>query len=555
MSTHEPKWSALHALQEELLSPEGERRVRAHLRECDVCARAFAAMSAYASARTELQQQHVGLATDAWERLARAIEHDASDGIEGAHRDAPVTRALVALPPEPADEADLANAYERISTEVRLTPAPPISAGMADRVLELRARERQDRAWSFAATLAAAACFALATQLFGAGHQENPRGHAVADPRAVPETVTEPPPEAAEVDVHVRAMSGTPRTDETPLRLGTRVAEGQRCETGEHDSAHFSVGEGSGFALSADGAAVVTRARVDGVLLTLERGAVSSSVASGTPYSVVAPPYTFEVRGTRFSVARRLDGAVSARVAEGSVAVLRGGEVLVLLGPGDEWSSAGAGFAPEPHVWSPRAGVALHVPAPERSPFVSFEADNVIWDAASDVVLTVREGASLRLTFYDARGRATAIDTQPVTEGSTIEAPVPSRLVRGHLPAAVLSSVVRAHRGDLDFCVSRAVRMAARELGEVTLRLTITPEGVVSDVQVNGPGASQPLRACLNAKARAWAFPRPGGSLPVQTQMRLAISTGQPAASATPTPPAAPSPTSPHRPTSTPRRR
>ena len=88
----------------------------------------------------------------------------------------------------------------------------------------------------------------------------------------------------------------------------------------------------------------------------------------------------------------------------------------------------------------------------------------------------------------------------------------------------VLSSVVRAHRGDLDFCVSRAVRMAARELGEVTLRLTITPEGVVSDVQLSGPGASQPLRACLSAKARTWAFPRPGGSLPVQTQMRLAIS-------------------------------
>lgn len=536
MSTHEPKWSALHALQEELLSPEGERRVRAHLRGCDVCARAFAAMSAYAGARTEMQQQHVGLASDAWERLARAIERDASDGLEGEHRDAPVTRALVALPPEPADEADLANAYERISTEVRLTPAPPISAGMADRVLELRARERQDRAWSFAATLAAAACFALATQLFGAGHQEIPGGQAVADLRATPtDTVTAPPPEAAEVDVHVRAMSGTPRTDETPLRLGTRVAEGQRCETGEHDSAHFSVGEGSGFALSAEGAAVVTRARVDGVLLTLERGAVSSSVASGTPYSVVAPPYTFEVRGTRFSVARRLDGAVSARVAEGSVAVLRGGDVLVLLGPGDEWSSAGPGFAPEPHVWSPRAGVALHVPAPERSPFVSFEADNVIWDAASDVVLTVREGASLRLTFYDARGRATAIQTRPVTEGSTVEAPVPSRLVRGHLPAAVLQSVVRAHRGDLDFCVSRAVRMAARELGAVTLGLTITPEGVVSDVQVSGPGASQPLRTCLNAKARAWAFPRPGGSLPVQTQMRLAISPGTP-----PPPPSTP---------------
>jgi hypothetical protein len=27
----------------------------------------------------------------------------------------------------------------------------------------------------------------------------------------------------------------------------------------------------------------------------------------------------------------------------------------------------------------------------------------------------------------------------------------------------------------------------------------------------------------MTAKARAWVFPRPGGSLPVQTQMRLAI--------------------------------
>ena len=69
-------------------------------------------------------------------------------------------------------------------------------------------------------------------------------------------------------------------------------------------------------------AAVVTRARVDGVLLTLERGALSSSVETGSPYSVLAPPYTFEVRGTRFSVARRTDGAVSVtgmEVAPGDV--------------------------------------------------------------------------------------------------------------------------------------------------------------------------------------------------------------------------------------------
>jgi len=513
MSVHQPKWNALHALDQGQLSAEGERRLRAHLRECAECTRAFAAMSLYAGAKAEVQQQRVGLAPDAWERLSRAIEREA----------APVPAA------ERAEdhEEDLASAYDRISTEVRLTPAPPIASTMADRVLELRARERQDRAWSWVATLAAAACFALATQLFG-GHHARPAGPGDAVvARPEPASVTTggaPAVEAPALDVHVRAMSGTPRTDETPLRLGTRVQEGQRCETGEHDSAHFSVGESSGFALSAEGVAVVTRARVDGVVLTLERGALSSSVASGTPYSVLAPPYAFEVRGTRFAVARRTDGAVSARVAEGSVAVMRAGEVLALLGPGDEWSSAGAGFAPEPHVWSPRAGVALHVPAPERSPFVSFEADSVVWDAHSDVVLTVREGASLRLTFFDARGRATAVQTQPVAEGSTVEAPVPSRLVRGHLPASVLSSVVRAHRGDLDFCVSRAVRMAARELGEVTLRLTITPEGVVSDVQLSGPGASQPLRACLNAKARAWAFPRPGGSLPVQTQMRLAIS-------------------------------
>ncbi len=532
MSTHQPKWGALEALEQGLLSPEGQRRIETHLRSCTVCARAHAAMTAYAGARTAMQREHVGLADDAWERLARAIERDASDPASVSPA-APTTRPSLApgsapgFEPAVADEEDLANAYERISSEVRLTPAPAISVGMADRVLELRARERQDRAWSIAATLAAAACFALATQLFGgaAGGPRAPEavatgGHLGVVP-AAPERVEVA---AAPLDVHVRAMSGTPHTDEAPLRLGTRVSEGQRCETGEHDSAHFSVGENSGFALSAEGEAVVTRARVDGVQLTLERGALSSTVATGTPYAVLAPPYTFEVRGTRFSVARRLDGAVSARVAEGSVAVLRGGTVLVLLGPGDEWSSAGPAFAPEPHVWSPRAGVTLHVPAPERSPFVSFEADNVIWDAHSDVVLTVREGASLRLTFFDARGRATAVQTQPVAEGSTVEAPVPSRLVRGHLPAAVLSSVVRAHRGDLDFCVSRAVRMAARELGAVTLGLTITPEGVVSDVQLGGPGASQPLRACLSAKARAWQFPRPGGSLPVQTQMRLAIS-------------------------------
>lgn len=172
MSAHQPKWNALHALDQGQLSAEGERRLRAHLAGCPECTRAFAAMSLYAGAKAEVQQQRVGLAPDAWERLSRAIERDAAQVPAG----------------EPAEEEDLASAYERISTEVRLTPAPPIAANMADRVLELRAREHQDRAWSWAATLAAAACFALATQLFGAGHvgHGGSRAPEVATHHAVP---------------------------------------------------------------------------------------------------------------------------------------------------------------------------------------------------------------------------------------------------------------------------------------------------------------------------------------------------------------------------------
>ncbi|MCA9575307.1 MAG: FecR domain-containing protein [Sandaracinaceae bacterium] len=517
MSAHHPKWNALHALAQGALSSDGQRRIRAHLLACDVCRRAEAALRVYDGVRREAAAPAPALAGDAWTRLSQAIAQDAHGAAEAhGHGAADGSRG---------DEVaeDVATAYERISTEIRLTPAPPIPLELADRVLARRARERADQGWVLASALAAAACFALATQLFGGAAPTNSVAHRAPSPAAQAEPPP-PAPEAAALDVHVRAMSGTPRSDDEPLRLGTRVEEGQHCETGAHDSAHFSVGEGSGFALSEEGRATVERAREDGIVLSVERGALSSLVATGTPYRVLAPPFAFEVRGTRFSVARRDDGAVSARVVEGSVAVMRGDELLVILGPGDSWSSAsGEAFAPEPRVWSPEGGVALHVPSPERSPFVSFEADSVIWDATADVVLTVREGASLHLTFYDARGRATEVHTRPVAEGSTVEVPVPSRLVRGHLPASVLSSVVRQHRGDLDFCVSRAVRMAGRPLDEATLRLTITPEGSVSDVVLSGPGASLPLRACLTAKARAWVFPRPGGSLPVQTQMRLAI--------------------------------
>ncbi|MCA9536153.1 MAG: FecR domain-containing protein [Myxococcales bacterium] len=531
MTTHLPKWNALHALHEGLLSQEGQRRIRAHVDSCSVCARALGAMSLYAGVSDEARRQPAHTGSDAWDRLAAAIARDVAS-VEGPDHtgrlsvggDSHASEPAVQPPDEGRAEPDPVGAYERISSEIRLTPAPPIPIALADRVLERRARERDEHGWALAATLAAAACFALATRLFGVGQApadqpEVPLAHT--EPAAVPEQPAQAP--SPVVDVHVRAMSGTPRRGDEPLQLGARVEEGQRCQTGEHDSAHFSVGEGSAFALNEDGVATVERARMDGVVLSVERGALSSSVRTGTPYRVLAPPYAFEVRGTRFSVARRDDGAVSARVAEGSVAVMRGSELIVILGPGDVWSSGGEPFAPEPRVWSPEGGVALHVPAPERSPFVTFEADSVIWDAQSDVVLTVREGASLHLTFFDARGRATEMDTQPVAEGATIEAPVPTRVVRGHLPASVLSSVVRQHRGDLDFCVSRAVRMAAHALEEVTLRLTITPEGTVSDVQLTGPGASLPLRACMTAKARGWVFPRPGGVLPVQTQMRLAI--------------------------------
>ena len=74
MSAHQPKWNALHALDQGQLSAEGERRLRAHLAGCPECTRAFAAMSLYAGAKAEVQQQRVGLAPDAWERLSRAMD-------------------------------------------------------------------------------------------------------------------------------------------------------------------------------------------------------------------------------------------------------------------------------------------------------------------------------------------------------------------------------------------------------------------------------------------------------------------------------------------------
>ncbi len=549
-TVHAPKWSALHAYVVGALSPAGEARLLRHVEGCAVCHDALGAIAAYQQTCQDVQAlpgpvsdapaRGANLVTArraaqdpahdaAWLRLLAALRTEGADTYAEVHAD-----EVLASPTHDSHGAEdtAETAYERISAEIRLTPAPPIPDALADRVLEARAAETAQHQWTWTALLAAAACFALAARLFGApaphASRDLPPTHA-AEVQVPGASAVAPGGEPApELAVHVRAFSGAPRVERSPLSLGARVHEGERCETDNQDSAHFSVGETSGFSLTERGVATVERAREDGVSLALERGAVSSLVRTGLPYRVLAPPYAFEVRGTRFSVARRDDGAVSARVAEGAVAVTREGRVLVILEAGESWSSAGAAFAPEPHVWSPRAGVGLHVPAPPNSPFVEFEAESVTWDAHADAELTVQEGASLALTFYDARGRPTEVHTGPISEGGTVEVPVASRLVRGHLPRRVISAVVREHRRDLDFCVARAVRMAGRALGDLTLRLTISPEGAVSDVQISGAGATVPLRACLSAKARLWAFPRPGGDLPVHTQMRLAVSSGAP---------------------------
>jgi hypothetical protein len=115
--------------------------------------------------------------------------------------------------------------------------------------------------------------------------------------------------------------------------------------------------------------------------------------------------------------------------------------------------------------------------------------------------------------------RSTSVASVPGERGSpllpTADAPRPDAA----RSLAELGDFVRARSAQLNFCYTEALSGTPKLAGSVSVAVTITSTGDVTDVKVikrswDGPG-TKALEQCIGNKIRSWKFPR--ADVPVGT--------------------------------------
>ncbi|NOY90675.1 MAG: FecR domain-containing protein, partial [Deltaproteobacteria bacterium] len=332
------------------------------------------------------------------------------------------------------------------------------------------------------------------------------------------------------------AVAGGVRVADVAANLGDSLHEGDVLETDANSALHARLAPGTGFVLAADSRLELSRVRPSGVVLSLERGSVSSAVRTGDVYRVEAGSYRVVVRGTRFSVSRVGDG-VQVSLAEGTVAIERGDATLEVLHAPARWRSPDV--AESASVDAPvETPIALDARLPWPSltlpPFprvVAWEVEGARFDAERSVALRAPQG-ELRLRAFDARGRAREVTLQLAPEGLTLsEAMLPRQRLpqaRGQLSPDAIRSVVRARQPALRRCYERVLR----RLGDpsltraaYSLRVDVGARGDVRRVRLTASGGEPhaALRDCITHEVRGWTFPAPQGG-PVSFELPLNLS-------------------------------
>ncbi len=489
-SQHRPKTAALLAYAEDALSPDGRRRLERHLfgaaadePGCDVCQKELAAIRLYD-----------GLVDDV---EAEAPEVDFS-----------------------RMELKLAREAQRISVEMEQVKRP-------------------SRWPLFAAAAAAALLLAwLAWPAPAPQVAERPPAPAVPDPA---DDVAPAPAESPALMPVVTLASAAYRVDgqRAPLVVGETVPEGARVATEPGGAAHVRLLDGTGFALHADAALSLTRAREDGVELTLERGAVSHAVtgfAHESRYVVLAGGYEVEVVGTRFVVAY-VETELSIDLREGALEVRPPeGETLRLEAPA-RWRSGGAaeGGAAEgddeaevaaPWALSadePRTRVSLSHPD-----LVRWAVDGAELEGEAPIALAMRRGEH-EVRGWDARGRLhTAllrVGDVPVEIDPGALVPEAPRVRPGNLTTEQIAPVLQRGRRLIQRCYETALRRGGTVQSHIRLRVSVGHLGEVTRAQVLGLEGNDEMTTCIGNYASRWTFPPPGG--PVTFEVPLTLSATQ----------------------------
>lgn len=477
--SHRPKTAALIAYAEALLSPEGQRRVEAHLAGCEACRAELAAIEAY----------------DALVEDVRSVEIPTIDF------------ASMELP--------LAREAEAVSRQM-----------IAQR------QRRSARPWIAAGLVAAAAAAALWWSTHETEPQAPPRAEAPVE-REAPAPVIAPEP--ARLTPVVTLAAGEVRREtadgEIPLELGAVLDEGARVGTGAASELHVRLADGTGFRLAASSALALARAREDEIRLELAQGSVGHAVAplsNGAAFVVLAAGYSVEVTGTRFVVSA-LDGTVGVDLSEGAVRIRPPrGEPIELEAPA-RWRSSGGAEGGAPRPVSVRGLEAPRVaPTPVRladARMIRWSVDGIEIETSGDVQLGLAPGEH-PVRAWDTRGRLhTAllpVGGAPVElSAGALQADAP-RVRAGHLDEADLRPVLSRGMRQVQRCYELALRQGTGAVtGRARLRIEIGLTGGVQRAQVLGIPESS-LTECITSYASRWTFPPPGGPLTVEQPLTLA---------------------------------
>lgn len=474
MTEHRPKTAALLAYAEDVLSEAGRARVERHLASCAVCRQELAAIRLYDTLVDDVDDE------------APALDFDRM-------------------------ELTLAREAQRVSTQMQ-------------QVKRRRAR------WP-AVALAAAAAALLAWLAW-----PRPASPPVAEAPSEPEpTVEAPVVEESPALSPVVTLASAALADGAPLAVGAVLPEGAALATEAGGLAHVRLVDGTGFAMRAESAVRLTRAREDGVELTLERGQVAHQVgqfAHQSRYVVLAGGYEVQVVGTRFVVSY-VDTELGVDLAEGALEIRTPDGETVRLDAPARWRSGGgreadAEPAAEPAVETPWA-LAADAPRTEvtlRHPeLVRWEIDGATLEAGAPIALSMRQGEH-RIQGWDARGRLHTgllrVGDVPVEMDPGALEPEAPRVRPGHLDPEQIAPVLQRGRRLISRCYETALRRGGGVQSHIRLRVSVGHLGEVTRAQVLDLQGNGEMATCITNYASRWTFPPPGG--PVTFEVPLTLS-------------------------------
>jgi hypothetical protein len=488
---HAPKFFALEAYAQRLLSPRASARLERHLAGCSTCREALAAVRAYAELRAEAQAAAPAefdprAPTLSWERLEAA---------------------LVAKPKGAA------------AAPARRNLGKLIALG-----------------WPLMAVAAA-----LAIAWFGRSGMDDaePRRHA---------SVPAPTAEAQKVVGWVSLLAGSATLEHdgahSEITLDTPIQEGDLLRTGAKATLHVALPRETGFALAAESELRVARLRAGETELALARGRVANRVhklSERERYHVAVTDLTASVRGTRFWVARgdallargttRFDQP-SVFVEEGRVDVSRDGQLLSSLTagqgfPATMFTAPGAGGRASVHLMPPPGPESFALLLPPLPAVRAWQLEDGPVSAAGTLAMRLPPGPS-ELKFEDARGqiRSVRIDLNAplvtLAPADLSELLAPKAMPAGYLSPEQISAVVRGAIEPLRRCYERNLRVEPKLESKFALRMRVSAEGRVVRAEVDAK-AKLPLdlERCIELEAHKLVFPKPEGGGPVSFEVPL----------------------------------